>query len=305
LGLARVRYQWNDMDAAEQLGQLGLHLSQQMESVDTPAACWIFLARLKLAQEDMAEATALLSKAEQYMRQRNFMLRLPEFVAVQVLILLRQNNLAAAVELAQVHELPHSQARVHLAQGNTDAALTVLTPLRQQMEARNWSDELLKVMILQAVAYQMHGEGETAIQILGDALALAMPGGFIRIFLDEGKPMAKLLATMKDDRREMKQYIYKLLNAFAMQKSVHSSGFTQNKSSSINLHALIEPLSERELEVLQHIAEGLTNREIARRLYLSLHTVKVHARNIYSKLGVSNRTQAVACARDIGILPRS
>src|SRR6266545_6082026 len=100
-------------------------------------------------------------------------------MAAQVLTLLRQGNRAAA-NLAETHELPISRARVQLAQGNPSAALAVLEPLRQQVDAKGWTDERLKVMVLQAVALHAHGEKEEALQLLGDALALAEPGGFIR-----------------------------------------------------------------------------------------------------------------------------
>src|SRR3989440_2532568 len=194
LGLARVCYQWNDLDAAEQHGQQSFQLAMQMESVDTPAACGVLLARLKLVQGDVASATALLAKAEQFVRQHNFVHWIPEVAAVQVLTLLRQGHLAAAAHLAQTHELPISQARVHLAQGDTSAGLAVLESWRGQMEAKGWQDERLKVMVLQAVALQAHGEKDQAVQLLCDAVALAEPGGFIRLFVDEGPPMAHLLS---------------------------------------------------------------------------------------------------------------
>jgi LuxR family maltose regulon positive regulatory protein len=131
------------------------------------------------------------------------------------------------------------------------------------------------------------------------ALTLAEPGGYIRIFVDEGPPMAELLISMNASREggtlRVKEYIHKLLAAFGMQKDVHPS--------SLSPQPLVEPLSERELEVLQLLAEGLTNQEIGARLFLSLNTVKVHTRNIYGKLDVHNRTQAVAQARALGVLP--
>src|SRR5207302_5482947 len=92
------------------------------------------------------------------------------------------------------HELPLSQARVHLAQGKPSAALAVLSPWRRQVEAKGWQDERLKVMVLQAVALQAHGEKDQAVQVLCDALALSEPAGFIRLFVDEGPPMAQLLS---------------------------------------------------------------------------------------------------------------
>ena len=153
LGLARIFYEWNDLDAAEQHGQQSLQLARQIENIDRFVVCEVFLARLKLAQGDVAGAAAILAQADQSARQHNFVYRIPEVAAAQVLTLLRQGNLAAAAHLAQTHELPISQARVHLAQGDPSAALAVLEPLRQQAEAKGWEDERLKVMVLQAVAH--------------------------------------------------------------------------------------------------------------------------------------------------------
>ncbi len=129
LGLARILYEWNDLDAAEQHGQQSLHLARQYDSViDRFIISEVFLARLKLAQGDVPGAAAILAQAEQSARQHNFVHRIPEIAAAQVLTLLQQGNLAAAAHLAQTHELPISQARVHLAQGDTSAALAVLEP---------------------------------------------------------------------------------------------------------------------------------------------------------------------------------
>src|SRR5205807_770235 len=126
---------------------------------------------------------------------------------------LHQGHLAAAAQLAQAHELPLSQSRVQLAQGDTTAALTVLEPRRRQVEARGWQDERLKVMVLQAVALQAHGEKDKAVHLLCDALALAEPGGFIRLFVDEGLPMAHLLPEAEATGM-LPDYIGKLLAVF-------------------------------------------------------------------------------------------
>ena len=98
--------------------------------------CW---PALKLARGDVAEAAAMLAETEQSVRQKNFVQRIPEIAAAQVLVLLRQGDLSAAGQLAQAHELPLSQARVLLAQGDPSAALAVLEPFRQQMEAKGWA----------------------------------------------------------------------------------------------------------------------------------------------------------------------
>jgi LuxR family transcriptional regulator, maltose regulon positive regulatory protein len=298
LGLARVLYEWNDLEGAEQHGRQSLHLARQYESViDRFVLCEVFLACLKLAQDDVAGAAALLAEAGQSARQHNFVNRIPEVAAAQVLTLLRQGHLAAAAHLAQAHELPLSQARVHLAQSDTSAALAVLAQLRQQAEAKGWEDKRLKVMVLQAVALQAHGDKDKAVHLLVDALALAEPGGFIRLFVDEGLPMAHLLSEAETIGR-MPDYTGKLLAVCAAEEQKGED----NSSLSPPAQPLLEPLSRRELEVLHLMAQGLSNQEICARLFLALDTVKGHNRKIFDKLQVQRRTEAVARARELGLL---
>jgi LuxR family maltose regulon positive regulatory protein len=298
LGLARVFYEWNDLDAAQRYGQRSIQLARQVENVDSFVACQVFLSCLKLAHRDVAGAAAILAEADQLVRQHDLVYRVSEVVAAQVLALLRQGNLTAAADLAETHELPISQARVHLAQGDTSAALAVFGPLHQQVEIKGWEDERLKVMALQAVALHAHGEKDKAVQLLADVLALAEPGGFVRLFVDEGRPMARLLYETLT-RGIAVDYVRRLVAAFSdTEPKQADSAATQTSASE-----WVEPLSERELEVLQLVAEGLTNPEIASRLFLSLHTVKTHTHNIYGKLNVRNRTEAVARAQVLGLLP--
>jgi LuxR family maltose regulon positive regulatory protein len=128
-----------------------------MESVDTLASYDVFLARLKLAQNDVPGAAAVLDEAEEFVRQHNFVHQMPDIGAAQVLTLLYQGNLAAAAHLAETRELPVSRARVHLAQGDPATALALLEPLRRHAEAKGWADERLRVMVLQALALKAHG----------------------------------------------------------------------------------------------------------------------------------------------------
>jgi LuxR family transcriptional regulator, maltose regulon positive regulatory protein len=173
--------------------------------------------------------------------------------------------------------------------------------LRQQGEEKGWQDERLKVMVLQAVALQEHGEKEEAVQLLGDALALAEPGGFIRIFVDEGTPMARLLSEAAT-HGIMPDYTGRLLAVFeAEERKREDKSFLPPTPTA---QPLVEPLSQRELEVLQLIAQGLSNREISERLFLALDTVKGHNRRIFGKLSVQRRTEAVEKARSLDILPR-
>ena len=199
--------------------------------------------------------------------------------------------------MAQAHELPLSQARVHLAQGDPSAALAVLEPYRRRMAEKAWADQELMALVLLAVAFDAQGEKAKAVELMDEALTLAEPGGFIRIFVDEGVPMARLLYEALA-RGVRPSYVRQLLAVFPTE----AAGRVAPPISSGPRIRLAEPLSRRELEVLPLIAEGLTNQEIAARLYLSLHTVKAHARNIYAKLGVSSRTQAVARGRALGYL---
>ena len=301
LGLARVLYEWNDLATAERHGRQSLDLARQYESViDRFIVCEVFLARLRLAWGDVAGAAAMLAEAGRSAREQNFVNRIPEVADAQVLTLLRQGDLAAAARLAEAHDLPINLARVYLAQGNTSEALATLGPLRQQAEAKRWEDEQLKVMVLQAVVLQAQGEKNEAVQLLGDALVLAEPGGFIRTFVDEGEPMARLL-TEAAAHGVMPGYTGRLLAVFEAEKQ-RATGEASPLPNSPSSQPLIEPLSQRELEVLRLIAEGLSNREISKRLFLALSTVKGHNQIIFSKLMVGRRTEAVARARELGLL---
>jgi LuxR family maltose regulon positive regulatory protein len=167
------------------------------------------------------------------------------------------------------------------------------------VEDKGWQDERLKVLVLQAVALEAQSEKDQAVQLLGDALALAEPGGFIRTFVDEGLPMAHLLSEAAT-LGMMPDYIGKLLVAF--EAEVHKSEDTSARLPAPPAQPLIEPLSHRELEVLHLIAQGLSNQEISERLFLALDTVKRHNRKIFGKLQVQRRTEAVARARELGLL---
>src|SRR5215469_14121099 len=249
-----------------------------------------------LAQSDVAGATARLAEASEETRHHHFVARLPEGASAQVLTLLDQGQLAAAAQVAETHGLPLSQARVHLAAGDPSAALAVLALWREQVEARGWADERLKVLVLEALALQAEGEQDQAVQVLGEALALAEPSGCIRTFVDEGTPMARLLIVAAAQGR-MPDYLGKVRAVFEAEEQRY-----QDQSSPPPAHPLIEALSRREVEVLQLIAQGLSNREISQRLVLAVSTVKGHNLKIFGKLQVQRRTEAVARARALGLV---
>ncbi|MCQ6560541.1 LuxR C-terminal-related transcriptional regulator [Paenibacillus mendelii] len=299
LGLARICYEWNDLDAALQHGQISIQLARQFEQTDRVVAGELFLARLKLALGEASSAYAILAKTQHSANQHNFMNQVPHIAAAQVLVLLHQGNPAAATQLAQKHELPISQARVRLAQGDTSSALAMLHSLREQAEAKGYADERLKVMVLQAVALHAHGDKLAAMQLIVDALTIAESGGFIRIFVDEGIPMYKLLRETADSGR-MPSDIGRLLAEFEAEGGRSEVQIPPHQVEPAK--SLIEPLSSRELEVLRLIAEGLSNRGISERLFIALTTVKGHNQMIFDKLQVKRRTEAVARARQLGLL---
>jgi LuxR family maltose regulon positive regulatory protein len=188
-------------------------------------------------------------------------------------------------------------ARILIAQNKFGEAAGLLQRLVDPAEERGRTTSVIEILILQALAYQSGGNINQAMIPLERALKLAEPLGYIRILMDEGPPMARLLSEALS-RGIAPDYVRRLLAAFPGAES-EKTGPSKSQSPESDL---VEPLSEREIEVLQLVAEGLTNPEIAARLYLSLNTVKVHTRNIYGKLGVNNRTGAVTRGRALGIL---
>ncbi len=309
IGLARIFYEWNDLDAAEEHGRQSLQLARRYDpAIDRFIICEVFLARLKLARGDVDGAAAMLARAQQSAADRGFTQRLPEIAAVQVLTLIRRGHIAAAAQLARQYELPLSQARVFIAQGDPSAALAALDPLRREAEARGWADQQLTAMVLQVVALHLAGEQDQAAHLLGAALALAAPGGFIRLFVDEGEPMRSVIRDYRrlterqshDRVHPLSGYVDKLLAAFAQPAVVPQSQPPPDSSSPVSV--TVEPLSRRELEILRLIAQGLSNQEIGARLFLALNTVKGHNRVIFEKLQVARRTEAIARARELGLL---
>ncbi len=296
LGLARICYAWNDLDAAAQHGQQGAQLAELLPMPDRQLTWLLLLVQIKLAQGDKAGAAETLAQAVQLEGKHDLKHLQPELRAMQVLLRLRHGDVAGAAALVEGQALPLSQARIYLAQGAADKALPLLDVALERFTAQGWHDERLRAMILQALALQAQRQIDQAVAVLRAALVLAAPGGYVRAFLDEGAALADLLRTAaaRITLPEHGTALLAMLEPPAQTLSAHRPPPTAQP--------LIEQLNPRELEVLQLIAQGLSNRQIAERLYLALSTVKGHNRNIFGKLQVQRRTEAVARARALGLL---
>jgi len=306
-----------DLEVAAQDLAKSKELGDQVELPDWQYRWCIAKARLKETQGDLDGALDLLDRAARLFIRTP----LPEvrpIAAVKARVWVRQGRLAEAQgwmferglsvddDLNFLREFEHIiLAKVLIAgyksggvDDSIDKAINLLERLLKAAEEGRRMGSVIEILVLQALAHQAQGDIPSALKSLERALILVEPEGFIRIFVDEGPPMAHLLYEALN-RGIATDYVQRLLAAFPVTEPEGAASMKPQVDQS----GLIEPLSEREIEVLQLIAKGLTNQVIATRLFLSVHTIKTHTRNIYSKLGVNNRTQAVDKARMLGILP--
>jgi LuxR family maltose regulon positive regulatory protein len=316
--LGDLAREWNDLEAASRDLSQGVELCRQLGQADVLAEGYVMLARLCLSQGDSEGVLNALQEVDRVARDTKIDPWILTWAdEVRLRLWLSMGNLAAAWDwlqergltvdgrLSYQHDLDHiNLARVLIARGiedsqpfDLDAALDLLARLLTAAQQAGWVHEQIKVLILQALALQACGDVKAALTTLVQALDLGEPGGYVRTFVDEGVPIARLLHQAAA-QGIVPDYAGRLLGAFAFQVSGKNAAPVDSGREAV----LVEPLSEREVEVLVLIAEGLTNREIGQRLYISQGTVKAHTSNIYGKLGVKSRTQAVACAQTLGLL---
>jgi LuxR family maltose regulon positive regulatory protein len=196
-------------------------------------------------------------------------------------------------------------ARLLLAQGKIAAAQRLLERLLVAAEAAGCMGRAIEILALQALRLRACDQERAALDTLEHALTRAAPEGYIRLFVDEGEPMAALLAQSAERRTQndsIRVYAKRLLQAFPKTRGQELKTESTYSVLSSQPSALVEPLSERELEVLRLVASGLSDRAIAEHLILAIGTVKKHLNNIYNKLGVHTRTQALARASALKLL---
>ncbi len=297
--------EWNQLDTARELAQKVLQRDEPLLlSMGLPVLAWVHLSR-----GELDTAAEILQHAERVSEHlRNPYWHTLHSITAHVRFWIARGEIERAARWAErvQHEERHpaplareledmALVRIVLAQHKTEEALMRLVPLLESATKQERWGHIIELLLLQTLAYLERREEQAAIAALTQAVHLAEPEGYMRSFLDEGVPMAALLSKLRDRQRKQgpTPYLDKVLTAFSPQKVVDYPT-PQN--------ALLDPLSTREQEVLHLMAGGASNQEIAKTLVITLDTVKRHVSNILSKLGASNRTQAVSRARELGLL---
>lgn len=313
VGLGALYLEWNDLETAEQHIHTGSkELSKSLIGFDA-YRLKVVLAQVRVAAGHYDDAISLLADANKDFKSGTA----PNIIPPELMkarFLLRQGRLDEALDGIQkrglstedvLHfsdEFDHiTLARVKLAKYRQQpddqglkGLLGFLERLRDAARDEGRAGRVLEILILRALAYHAGGDLPAALLSLENALTLAEPEGYIRIFVDEGEAIQPLLARILS-QGEHTAYVKKMLDALYQQSSDGPSAVPPNQ-------LLIEPLSERELEVLRLMADGYSNQGIADELFIALSTVKKHINNIYGKLNTPNRTQAINRARDLDIL---
>jgi LuxR family maltose regulon positive regulatory protein len=322
LGLGELAREWNDLDAAETYFRQAIECMKLYGELGDIIG-YLSLSRIAQYRGDLDGAAKYLEQSLRIAKQTQS-IEMDDRITMlqQVRLWLVQGNLDAVerwmqetglrtrplVGTAAYQQLADkqffyvdmaerlTQIRVHLAIDETEISLEIASAYLIHTEKLGQMKRVIEFLILQALALNDLKCLEEALEALDRALVIAEPEGYLRLFMDEGEPMAALLYKAMQ-AGSTPQYTARILATFEGQ--VRSEAIASKLPSG---ESLVEPLSDREIEVLGLIAEGLTNQQIAQKLVLSLSTVKWHAGNIYGKLGASNRSQAVAIARAFGIL---
>ncbi len=319
VGRGNLEYEWNHLDAATSLLSEGIKLCERTGNGRAILQAYITLAFIKQAQEDTDGASAIMQQVVQITeRQRLSPHRNAQVEASRAWLSLMQGDEAAVLRWLQRCGLSIDGEISHLRERECLTLVRVLIALHRLDEAERWLANLLQlaemqgrtgseieILMLQAEALHASGEVNSAVERLSRALSLAEPEGYIRLFVDEGVQMARLLAQMRTHQRS--EYI---VSTGYREKLLSLSGGTHDEgaqhvaaaASRPGTQPLMESLSERELEVLRLIVAGCSNREIADRLVIAVSTVKWYVNAIYGKLSVESRTKAIARARELNIV---
>ena len=295
--LGALHYEWNELDKAELFIQQGMDLGRRTRNVEFQVAGLIVQAYVWLARQDWTAAASIADQA--YALGENFSAQTrARCAACQAHVALAVGDLKNARHwLEQFHGNVDShpffrfsgllQARLLIAQGHLEAAADELKLRYETAFQAGWGYALAAIRARQALAA---GSSQTGLDYLADALRMAEPEGYVRTFTDAG---LGLIPILRDAAQQgiTPGYVKRILTSM----DTHPSAPASTRSM------LVEPLSEREIEVLRLVTAGLSNREIAGKLFISPGTAKTHVHNLYGKLGVRSRIQAAARAKELGL----
>jgi len=308
VGMSELHRERDDLHAATQQLLRSQELGEHTGLPQNRYRWRVAMARIRQAEGDLGGALDLLNEAERLYVSDFFpnvrpvpalraRVRVAQGGVGEALGWARERGLSVADDLSYLHEFEHiTLARVLLARYATERAersiqeaTRLLERLLRAAEEGQRTGSVIEILVLQALAHQMRGDIPAALASLQRALTLAEPEGYIRIFVDEGPPMASLLRAVAK-QGTARNYVRRLLAAV-----------NKTKDSTPAKQGLIEPLSERELDVLRLLGTDLDGPDIARELIVSLNTMRTHTKNIYAKLGVNNRRAAVRRAKELDL----
>ena len=314
MGLGDLLRELNELDQAADMILDGIELTQQWRK-GAAMEGYLYLSRVKQLQEDWESANQLLEKATRLAIEYDVMVmddrlaaswqaRLWSFEGqvVPVEIWIKNNQVDRDLGEIQgkngliLENYLHArekiiQARLHLLKGEHNQALSLAQKLIASFEELGWSDLMIELYLLETLIHHKMGEKEQALGSLEKALRLGGEGGFIGSFLENGPDLEKLLSGLKNIK-EFSTYVQDLLNAFS----------SRDLKTRTLQQPLLEPLSDRELDVLGFLSGNLTTPEIADEMMISVNTVRTHIKNIYQKLGVHKRSEAVRSAKDLNLI---
>jgi len=324
-GLARLLTQRDELDEALKYVERSLTLGKRRGDLSILRAAYITLGSIRHARGEIAAAHQAIEEARSIERGHSHPHWSEWAELVRARMALSEGDVATASAWARAFESdidggnPNKRRlnqlltliRVYMAEGRYEQALTELEELYESAVASNREKRAVEMLALKAIILDALGRTDEAFPPLRHAVALAEQEGYVRAFVDEGAPMVRLLRGIaerpdlgnQNDRFSM-NFLLKLIERFAPGRSLDISEPSRRpiEAPSGSVAPAFEALSEREIEVLALVARGLSNRELAERLFLAEGTIKRHIHNINEKLGASNRTQAVARGRELGLI---
>ena len=304
--LTELAYEWNDLETAVSYAQKAVRLGEQWGNLDPLSTNYARLAVVKQAQGDSNAANEAMQQAHQLAIQGQLSPGVTTWIEFfQSKLWLAQGNLPAAADWVKQQTHVQNQpityftertrravGRVLLAQSKPEAAIDWLVPIIPWANEKQLIHFAIQTNILLAIAYQQLNKPTKMLDCISFALKHAQSQGYIRSFLDFATELDPILSH-PTVYQQFTHYVNKI-------KGIETS--TSQREMAKTAVSLVDPLSDREIEILQLIAQGYSNREIARKLYITIGTVKSHTNHIYSKLSVKSRTQAVAHAKSLNLI---